>query len=179
MHAMNTAAKNAALADANALLQAPPGQYLRFALGAGSYAIGIAAVREILEVARMTPLPLMPGFIQGVMNLRGAVVPVVDLRKRCGLSESALGRRSCIVVVEVASAEDGEVDVMGMLIDAVHEVLEVPAADIEPTPPLGTPIAADFIAGMAHVRGSIVPILDLPRVLSRDELARLIAAHTA
>jgi purine-binding chemotaxis protein CheW len=156
---------------------AAPGQYLRFALGKETYAVGIAAVREILEMARMTPLPLMPGFIKGVMNLRGAVVPVIDLRARCGLETVAVGRRSCIVVVEVSNHEDSEMDVLGMLIDGVHEVLEVNAQDIEPTPPLGTRIAPEFIAGMAKVRGDIVAILNLERVLEREDMAKQIAEH--
>lgn len=157
-----------------------PLQFLRFALADGIYAVPIDAVREILEVGPCTPLPLMPNFVRGVMNLRGAVVPVVDLAARLGLPEAVPGRRSCIVVVEVRAAEDSGAapQVLGLLVDAVHEVLDTEAGSLEEAPALGTRIDPRHIAGIARTRQQMVTVLDLPRTLDGDELAELIGQHT-
>jgi purine-binding chemotaxis protein CheW len=151
-------------------------QYLRFAVADGIYAVPIAAVREILEVAPSTALPMMPSFVRGVMNLRGAVVPVIDLAARFGLPPTQPGRRACIVVVEVLSLDDDGTapQVLGLLVDAVHEVLEADAATLEETPPLGTRIAPQYISGIARSRQAMVSVLDLPRALDNAELAQLI-----
>ncbi len=153
-----------------------PQQYLRFALGDDAYAIGIDAVREILQTTAMTPVPLMPAFLRGVMNLRGAVVPVVNLGSRLGLRASDIGRRSCVVVVEVADAEDGAPSTLGVLVDAVYEVFET--AQLEPAPAFGTPVDPGFIAGMARLDGQALVVLELPRVLAQEELAQLMASTT-
>jgi purine-binding chemotaxis protein CheW len=152
-------------------------QYLRFALGAGIYAVPIASVREILELSPTTALPLVPEFVRGVMNLRGAVVPVIDLAARFGLPPAVVGRRTCIVVVEVASLDDPSLppQVLGLMVDAVHEVLETEDQALDEVPPLGTAIAPQLIAGIARSRGNMVSVINLPRALDSEELAQLIA----
>lgn len=156
-------------------------QYLRFALGDGIYAVPIDAVREILELGPSTPLPLMPRFVRGVMNLRGAVVPVIDLAARLALPSAVPGRRSCTIVVEVQPPEhaDHGAQVIGLMVDAVHEVLDADAASLEEPPALGNQIDPRFMAGIARHRGEMVPVLMLSRTLALDELADLIGQPQA
>lgn len=156
-------------------------QFLRFALGEDIYAVPIDAVREILELGPSTPLPLMPAFVRGVMNLRGAVVPVIDLAARLGLPPAVPGRRSCIIVVEVPAPEhaDHGAQVIGLMVDAVHEVLDADADELEEPPALGNRIDPRFMAGIARHRGDMVPVLNLPRTLALDELADLIGQPLA
>lgn len=157
---------------------------LRLAVGREVLAVSIDAVREILEVGRLTALPRTPDFVRGVMNLRGAVVPVVDLAARLGLGVTALSRRSCIIVVEVPgteSAEDGDAAfddglVVGLLVDAVFEVFDTDASRIEPVPILGTRVPADHLRGMARAHGQVLGVLAVERVLALGDLAAAIAA---
>lgn len=158
----------------------PPAQYLRFALGADMHAVRIDIVREILEVSSMTPLPLMPPFVRGVMNLRGAVVPVIDLAARVGLGGSAIGRRSCVVLVDAAPAHEGDKpQPMGVLVDAVHEVFDASEADTEPPPRLGTRIPLRFIRSIVRVGDRVTTEIDFASVLDQQALAELIERHTA
>lgn len=153
-------------------------QYLCLAVGQETYAIGIDVVREILEVGRMTPLPLTPDFVRGVMNLRGAVVPVIDLKARFGAEPAVIGRRSSVVIVETDHRHQDGALVVGVLVDGVSEVLEIARQDIEPVPALGTRIPREFLHGMAKAKGTVLSILDADRILAREELASLIAAHS-
>ncbi|HQS57984.1 MAG: chemotaxis protein CheW [Gallionellales bacterium 35-53-114] len=146
-------------------------QYLTFNLGGEIFAIGILAIKEIIEYGNLTEVPMMPEFIRGVINLRGAVVPVVDLSARFGRRGTTVTRRTCIVIVEM-EAEDGHQDV-GVIVDAVNEVLEILPQDIEPAPSFGAKIRTEFIRGMGKVAGKFVIILNADRVLSVDELATL------
>ena len=146
-------------------------QYLTFALASELYAVGILNVKEIIEYGNLTEIPMMPVFIRGVINLRGAVVPVIDLAARFGGTQSKVGKRSCIVIVEMQQ-DDTKQD-LGIMVDAVSEVLEVPGSEIEPPPAFGAKIRADFIAGMGKVNGKFVIILDIQRVLSVEEMASL------
>ncbi len=146
-------------------------QYLTFALGGEMFAVGILNVREIIEYGNLTEIPMMPGFIRGVINLRGAVVPVIDLLSRFGGKASEVQRRTCIVIVEMRV--DNVKQELGIMVDAVSEVLEIPPSEIEPPPSFGAKIRADFIAGMGKVDGKFVIILQIDRVLSVDEMARL------
>jgi purine-binding chemotaxis protein CheW len=161
---------------------------LRMAVGDEAMAVPIDDVREILEVGRLTALPRTPGFVRGVMNLRGAVVPVVDLAARLGQPPITIGRRSCVVVVEAEppSADADEQDsadadshalVVGLLVDAVFEVFDAPASGIEAVPALGTRIDASFLRGMTRARGEVIGVLALDRVLAQQELSTLIANH--
>jgi purine-binding chemotaxis protein CheW len=146
-------------------------QYLTFTLGGEMFAIGILNVREIIEYGNLTEIPMMPSFIRGVINLRGAVVPVIDLSARFGGKSTEIGRRTCIVIVEMRT-EDSKQE-LGIIVDAVSEVLEIPKSEIEPAPSFGAKIRADFIAGMGKVDGKFVIILEIARVLSVDEMAVL------
>jgi purine-binding chemotaxis protein CheW len=161
---------------------------LRMAVGPETLAVSIEHVREILEVTRLTPLPRTPAFVRGVMNLRGAVVPVIDLSARVGLGQTVIGRRSCIVVVEsprVAPTEEAddaedacdEPLTVGLLVDAVYEVFDTTSSRIEAVPGLGTRIPPEMLAGMARNRGEVIGMLALARVLSSSELTELIARH--
>ena len=146
-------------------------QYLTFSLAGEMYAVGILNVKEIIEYGNLTEIPMMPSFIRGVINLRGAVVPVIDLAARFGAPPSTAQRRTCIVILEIPQ-EDGKHD-LGIMVDAVSEVLEIPAAAIEPSPAFGARIRTDFIAGMGKLNNRFVIILDIQRVLSVDEMATL------
>lgn len=146
-------------------------QYLTFMLGGEVFAIGILAIKEIIEYGNLTEVPMMPDYIRGVINLRGSVVPVVDLSARFGRKNTELTRRTCIVIIEVAS--DQEKQVIGVVVDAVNEVLEIQADQIEPPPAFGAKIRTDFIRGMGKVEGKFVIILNVDNVLSIDDLGLL------
>lgn len=147
-------------------------QYLTFMLGGEMFAIGILGIKEIIEYGNLTIVPMMPSFVRGVINLRGAVVPVVDLSARFGRPNSAITRRSCVVIIE-ANAADGQAQDIGLLVDTVSAVLDIPASQIEPPPSFGAKIRADFISGMAKVEGKFVIVLQVDQVLSIDEMSRL------
>jgi purine-binding chemotaxis protein CheW len=144
-------------------------QYLGFHIAGEEYAIGILRVREILEYDTLTQVPTAPASIRGVINLRGSVVPVVDLAVKLGLGPSAVTKRTCIVVVEVAL--DGERTVMGLLADAVSQVLDLPASEIEAPPALGTRVKVECLLGMGRAGKKFVLLLDIDRLLSMDDLA--------
>ena len=135
------------------------GQYLTFMLGGELFAIGILVIKEIIEYGQLTTVPMMPESIRGVINLRGAVVPVIDLSARFGREPAQTTRRTCIVIIEVQS-EDGH-QVVGLIVDAVNEVLEIAAVDIEPAPSFGAGIRTDFIRGMGKIDNRFVVILDV------------------
>jgi len=154
-----------------------PSQYLTFVLGGEMFAVGILNVKEIIEYGQLTGIPMMPAFIRGVINLRGSVVPVIDLAARFGGRPTEVSRRTCIVIVEV-SEESGSGDPVsrhdiGILVDAVSEVLDILGSEIEPPPTFGARIRADFIFGMGKVGGKFVIILNINKVLSIDEIAEL------
>jgi purine-binding chemotaxis protein CheW len=146
-------------------------QYLTFMLGGEVYAIGILRIKEIIEYGQLTEVPRMPEFIRGVINLRGAVVPVIDLSSRFGKQASTVSRRTCIVIIEVQ--HEDEQHVVGVMVDAVNEVLDIPAGEIEPAPSFGAKIRTDFIRGMGKVEGKFVILLDVDHVLSLDEMSSL------
>jgi purine-binding chemotaxis protein CheW len=146
-------------------------QYLTFMLNGETFAIGILAIKEIIEFGGVTPVPMMPPTIRGVINLRGAVVPVLDLAVRFGRPAAAVTKRTCIVIVELAGT-DGQL-VIGVLVDAVNAVLDIPASEIEPAPSFGARIRTEFIAGMGKVQGKFVIVLDVANVLSSVELGAL------
>lgn len=146
-------------------------QYLTFLLDGEPFAIGILVIKEIIEYGTLTEVPLMPDFIRGVLNLRGAVVPVIDLAARFGRDPADIGRRSCIVIIEMEN--EGEVQDVGVVVDTVNEVLDIPVNAIQPAPSFGAKIRADFIDGMVEMDGRFIIILDVNRVLSIDEMALL------
>jgi purine-binding chemotaxis protein CheW len=147
-------------------------QYLTFMLGGEMFAIGILSVKEIIEYGGLTEVPMMPPCVRGVINLRGAVVPVMDLSARFGKDATAVTRRTCVVIVEIGidGASGADHQVIGVMVDAVNAVLEIAAADIEPAPAFGARIRTDFIQGMGKVNGKFVILLNVDNVLSLDEL---------
>jgi purine-binding chemotaxis protein CheW len=150
------------------------GQYLTFALQNEVYGLDILRVREILEYTRPTTVPMMPAFVHGVINLRGNVVPVIDLAQRFGRAPTALQARTCIVIVEI-EGEDGPLAI-GVLVDAVNAVLDMEAGQIEPAPSFGTGLRQEFIRGMARTDAGFIILLDVGRVLSVEDMAGLASA---
>lgn len=149
------------------------GQYLTFQLASEMFAIGILNIKEIIEYGQVTSVPMMPDFVRGVINLRGQVVPVIDLQARFGRTSSVVGKRSCVVIIEVPSAIEQEPQVIGVVVDAVSEVLSIPPSQIEKAPQFGARLRPDFIAGMGKVGDKFVIILNIDKVLSVDELSSL------
>lgn len=147
------------------------GQYLTFLQRGEMFAIGILGIKEIIEYGNLTTVPLMPEFIRGVINIRGAVVPVIDLSARFGREVAVPTRRNCIIIIETVN--DNEKMDIGIIVDAVSEVLEILPENIEPAPRFGTNIRADFISGMGNVDDKFVIILDISRVLSVNEMSSL------
>lgn len=173
---VKSGAENAMLAQENALSAIEEsGQYLTFLQRGEMFAIGILGIKEIIEYAKPTTVPLMPEFISGVINIRGAVVPVIDLSARFGRKPAVPTRRSCIVIIETIN--DNEKMDIGIIVDSVSEVLEIPPTDIEPVPRFGTNISADFISGMGKVNDDFVIILDISRVLSVNEMSSLASVN--
>ena len=146
-------------------------QYLTFLLSGEMFAIAILNIKEIIEYGNLTEVPMMPDFIRGVINLRGSVVPVVDLSARFGRNRTEISRRTCIVIIEVENGD--EKHDIGVMVDSVSEVLEIPRSEIEPPPAFGAKIRVDFMQGMGKVAGKFVIILDANKVLSVDELSML------
>ncbi len=152
-------------------------QFLTFMLGGEVFAIGILGIKEIIEYAGLTEVPMMPACIRGVINLRGAVVPVMDLSSRFGKPSTAVTKRTCIVIVEIDAS--GESHDMGVVVDAVNAVLEIAGSEIEPAPAFGARIRTDFIEGMGKVDGKFVILLNVNRVLSVEEIGAMTQGGSA
>jgi len=147
------------------------GQFLTFLIGDEVFATDIRIVREIIQHAPMTAMPLMPAFVRGVINLRGAVVPVIDLQARFGRPPALVSRKSCIVMVE--TVREGERVELGLLVDAVSAVVEINAAAIEPPPSFGATVRGDFIRAMGRLGSGFVVILAPDKAFDIDEMAML------
>jgi purine-binding chemotaxis protein CheW len=156
---------------------AQAGQYLTFVLGGEVFAIGILAIKEIIEYSQVTTVPMTPPYVRGVINLRGAVVPVLDLQVRFGKPSSPVTKRTCNIIVEVGSG--GERHDIGIVVDTVNAVLDIPGEEIEPPPTFGAHIRTEFIQGMGKVNGQFVVLLNVERVLADDELQALTQASEA
>ncbi len=150
------------------------GKYLTFTLNNEEYGIGILTVKEIMGMMEITAVPKTPDFLKGVINLRGKVIPVINLRMKFGMEEIEYDERTCIIVVEVSSAKNRVQ--MGVIVDSVSEVLNITAEDIEPTPSFGTSLNTTFILGMAKTDEGVKILLDIDRVLSESELSALESA---
>lgn len=144
-------------------------QYLTFMLDDEVFALDISKVREVLEFTQVTKVPRTPSFMRGVINLRGSVVPVVDMRLKFGMPATETTVNTCVIIVEIA--QDDEVTVMGALADSVQEVMELDASQIEPPPKIGTRLRSDFLRGMGKHDDRFVLILDIDKVFSSEELA--------
>ncbi len=147
-------------------------RYLSLASGNEVFGINILQVKEINEYCDLTPIPRMPAFIRGALNLRGQVVPVLDLSHRLDKEPTEVSSRSCIVIVELASDRAEEMEV-GLLIDAVHQVIDIDQQDILPAPSFDGAVNTDFIHGMGKVDDSFIILLDIERVLSLKDIAML------
>jgi purine-binding chemotaxis protein CheW len=152
-------------------------QYLTFLLGDEVYALDIRSVREIIQHCPMTSVPLMPDIVRGVINLRGAVVPVIDLRARFGRAPATIGKKSCIVIFDFV--RDNERMDLGLLVDAVSEVLDIPAESIEPPPNFGSSVRRDFIRGMGKLDTRFVIILEPEKAFDVDEMASMCSSAQA
>jgi len=152
-------------------------QYLTFKLGEEVFGVDVAKVREILEITTITKVPQTPPFMRGVINLRGSVVPVVDMRLKFGMPPSERTVNTCIVVVEVAL--DGEPTVLGALVDSVQEVFELEPDQIEPAPRIGTKLRTEFLLGMGKRDERFLLLLDIDMVFRLEELAMILDAGGA
>ncbi len=150
-------------------LKSLAGKYLTFVLGTECYGIPVLKVREIISMYEITPVPEMPDYIKGVINLRGKIIPVADMRLKFRLQETENTEFTCIVVVQVQSRDDVTV-FMGMIVDSVEEVVTIPGSDIEPPPDFGTTVAANYIVGMAKLKGRVRTLLDIDRVIAATAL---------
>ena len=160
----------------NALVAERKMQYLAFGLGGEAFAMEIGYVKEVIQYGELTEVPLMPPFIRGVINLRGAMVPVVDLSVRFGRPPTEVARRSCVVILEVPRAE-GPV-VVGIIVENVSEVLELAPSEIEPAPAFGGDIRSEFLSGVGKIGTRFVILLDVNHVLTTDELTALSGDRT-
>ena len=150
------------------------GKYLTFSLADEEYGIGILKIKEIIGMMAVTHVPQTPPFVKGVINLRGKVIPVVDLRCRFGMSSIDYDDRTCIIVVEIGV--NGVNVVIGIVVDSVSEVLNIKKEEIEDTPTFGTKLNTDYILGMAKMDGRVKILLDIDKVLGADELELLARA---
>jgi len=146
-------------------------QFLTFILGGEVFGIGILHIKEIIEYGGLTSVPMMPAFIRGVINLRGNVVPVIDMNVRFGQPETYITKKTCIVIIE-AKFSDEKMDI-GVLVDSVNEVIDILPSDIEPPPSFGTKIKIDFIYGMGKVDNKFIILLNVNKVLSTSELTMI------
>jgi len=151
-------------------------QYLTFLLGEKVYGLEIINIKEIIEYGDVTEVPMTPDFISGVINLRGTVVPVIDLSQRFSGVPTKLAKRTSIVILELKN-EDLQIEI-GVTVDMVNEVLDIKTTEIEPAPSLGSQIQTNFIKGMAKVEGTLLILLDIKNVLSVDELSQVGSINT-
>ena len=140
------------------------GKYITFVLGHESYGIPALKVREIIRLVPITAVPRMPCHIKGVINLRGKIIPVVDLRAKFGLAGTQDTERTCIIVVQVSSAATAKLFI-GLIVDAVEEVANITTDDVEDTPDFGTSVDTSYILGMAKIKGTLKTLLDIDRLL--------------
>ncbi len=147
------------------------GKYLTFSLADEEYGIGILKIKEIIGMMQVTPVPQTPEFVKGVINLRGKVIPVVDLRLRFGMEAIDYTERTCIIVVEM-TGQAGTVQI-GIVVDSVSEVLNIKGEEIEDTPTFGTKLNTDYILGMAKMEGGVKILLDIDQVLSSEDIGLL------
>ena len=145
------------------------GKYLTFILAEEEYGIGILKVKEIIGMIPITPVPRTPVFVKGVINLRGKVLPVIDLRSKFGMGEIPYTERTCIIVVEIDTAE--EMVLIGIVVDAVSEVLSIDQDAIEAPPSFGTSLSTDYILGMAKTEGGVKILLHIDKVLSQADIS--------
>ncbi len=146
-------------------VEAQEGKYLTFGLASEEYGLEILRVREIIGIMDITMVPQTPEYIKGVINLRGKVIPVVDLRTKFGMETTEYNRETCIIVVDVDSV------LMGIIVDTVSEVLDIQKEEIEPPPSFGAKLSTDFIMGIGKIKDKVVILLDVEQVLTLEEMS--------
>jgi purine-binding chemotaxis protein CheW len=177
-HAVTSAVDSATGLSGRSTAQEDTLQYLTFSLGDEVFAIDIRCVREIIQHGAMTVVPLMPEFVRGVINLRGAVVPVIDLQSRFGRPPAQMGKKTCVIIFDVGP--EGDKVELGLWVDAVSEVIDINASQFEPPPQFGTTIQRDYIRGLGKVGSEFIVILEPERALNIDDMATLAAkGHAA
>jgi purine-binding chemotaxis protein CheW len=157
--------------EANENLAHLAGKYLTFILGEESYGIEILKVQEIIGMQAITRIPRTPQYVKGVINLRGKVIPVIDLRLRFGMEAAEVSRKTCIIVVQASKADVNVT--MGIVVDEVSEVLEIAVEEIEPSPGFGTTVETSFIMGMAKTENAVKILLDIDKIMSENEMEAL------
>lgn len=168
---MSSKPSNVATAASTAALA---GKYLTIALGEEAYGIAVLKVREIIRMQKITTVPQMPPFVQGVINLRGRVIPVIDMRIKFGVP-AVFAERTCIVVGQVKVTGLAHVQ-MGFIVDRVEEVVTLSAEEIEPTPDFGSSISTQYLLGMAKVKGAVKTLLDIDKVVSVETVCAIVEA---
>ncbi|MDX2110227.1 MAG: chemotaxis protein CheW [Verrucomicrobiota bacterium] len=143
------------------------GKYLAFTLGHESFALPVLQVREIIRFSSITPVPQMPSYFRGVINLRGKVIPIIDLRIKLGFDTATLAEGTCIFVVD-ARLPDDRITRVGLVVDAVEEVLNLNAADIDSPPNIGEMGSVDYILGLAKLKGTVKFLVDIDRIVTGD-----------
>jgi purine-binding chemotaxis protein CheW len=154
--------------------QKQAGKYLTVVLENEAYGIAVLKVREIIRLQKITPVPQMPAFVKGVINLRGRVIPIIDLRSKFGL-KAEFTERTCIVVVQVKLPSEQIVQ-MGLIVDSVEEVVNLTQEEIEPTPDFGTKVDTTYLLGMAKVKGQVKTLLDIDRVVAPETVQAIVAS---
>ena len=154
-----------ATVETSGTMQHLAGKHLTFVLGREHYGVPVLKVREIIRLCEITPVPQMPEYIKGVLNLRGKIIPVADLRVKFRLSKIENTDLTCVVVVQVSLPNNSKT-MMGLIVDAVEEVVNLAASDIEPTPDFGGGFQANYILGMAKIKGTVKALLDIDRVVT-------------
>jgi purine-binding chemotaxis protein CheW len=165
-------------ANSSGTLASLAGKYLTFFCGGETYGIPVLKVREIISMLPITQVPQVPAYMKGVINLRGKVIPVVDLRAKFSLPQAEATDSTCIVVVQIAGME-GQIKLIGLIVDAVEEVANIAQADIEPTPDFGGSISVQYILGMAKIKGSVKSLLDIDQIIAADTIERITAEFAA
>ena len=149
------------------------GKYLTFRIGSEEYGVEILKVQEIIKMQEITYVPRTPAYMKGVINLRGQVIPVVELRVKFCMESAEYDQKTCIIVTQIKSEASGTMLTIGMVVDEVSEVMDIPAAAIEPPPNMGSGQDSDFILGMAKVKKRVAILLDIDRILSGNELIEM------
>ena len=161
----------ASIAPADTLLRkSRTGKFLTFRLSTETYAVEVLKIKEIIRMQRVTPVPHLPAYMKGIINVRGKVIPVVDLRIKFGLDDAEATERTCVVVVQIRLAEDGRLAPVGMIVDAVEEVMNISEDQIEENPDLGSTLENRFIDGLAKYEDIIITLLNIDRLIREDDV---------
>jgi purine-binding chemotaxis protein CheW len=145
-------------------------KFLTFKLGEESYGVAVLKIREIIRMQKITPVPQMPHYVKGIINLRGKVIPVIDMRLKFGIGDDVVTERTCIVVVQIDGNEESTTSV-GLIVDAVEEVVNIDSQEVEETPDLGSQFDGNYILGIAKIKGEVKTLLDIDKVVMEDRMS--------